>query len=560
MSIPQSLHSPSQLYWHKVQLQRSQIRTRELQMRDCIYRPCILLNTSSIKSRGHRIDDSDEEEEVSIEYIRFESQQQPSNRKIVSMRRLIPYYGNISKCKRCNLTRNACKCVNYDHGSTWCHDLCNLYREQRRSELLLAMTTTENLKKSSTELLRHSSREIELQVDAELLFLEGLVSTQLHQDDDTLLSTKENCYKEVKRGKSKHPRLSSDDESTNTAPAIRSNLQGKHNAGKSVKALSSSESDLSHADDSSCDDEPYTQALSNMSTSADSLLLDSDDEREKNRLFFNPTSPERKLNQTNITKKKEPIRPGDIISYYHPIYRWGDVRGKRTAKVLSVDPRRIPILVLDNGEILPEDTKVQRIKILFTRIVKNRGEGGKWKEEKETVLIDHPGVFRCIEDFKLKVRNGRVGVEAGLQAECKRIKSIVQKNSMSTENESRLLARCLESSPSSSSSSSSSSSCSSDHSSFTLLSNSASRNISSHTSTVRHDHMKKAISSPVSSSSNTSQCLSSSKRAKIVSSPRITIQPFSLKFHPCKRPKTNPITFDRKQESSESSSDVSDYS
>jgi hypothetical protein len=49
-------------------------------------------------------------------------------------------------------------------------------------------------------------------------------------------------------------------------------------------------------------------------------------------------------------QSNEPIRPGDVIEYYCPIFVTGDPRGLRQATVLAVDPNHVMPLVLSNGE------------------------------------------------------------------------------------------------------------------------------------------------------------------------------------------------------------------
>lgn len=63
-------------------------------------------------------------------------------------------------------------------------------------------------------------------------------------------------------------------------------------------------------------------------------------------------------------RKNEPIRPGDVILYFDPIFPAGDKRGRREATVISVDPRRKPVLVLSNSAVLQDSTQVCRTKIM----------------------------------------------------------------------------------------------------------------------------------------------------------------------------------------------------
>jgi len=84
-------------------------------------------------------------------------------------------------------------------------------------------------------------------------------------------------------------------------------------------------------------------------------------------------------------KPKEPLRPGDVLLYYHPMYVAGARAGLRITQVLEVNPHQDICLELDNGEVLPKDTQVKRCQ----EYVNGR-------------LIEHPGVFRCIESFRLR--------------------------------------------------------------------------------------------------------------------------------------------------------------
>ena len=110
----------------------------------------------------------------------------------------------------------------------------------------------------------------------------------------------------------------------------------------------------------------------------------------------------------------EPIRPGDEIEYYSPIFVSGDRRGLRQATVLSIDPKdeEAP-LVLSNGECIPNDTKVKRIKVMT---------GGE--------LLDHPGIFRPIYRFKLVKASGKGFVSAadGIMKEAAHFGDILQRN------------------------------------------------------------------------------------------------------------------------------------
>ncbi|GKY96505.1 hypothetical protein MPSEU_000610100 [Mayamaea pseudoterrestris] len=81
----------------------------------------------------------------------------------------------------------------------------------------------------------------------------------------------------------------------------------------------------------------------------------------------------------------EPLRPGDVIQYCSPMYVAGRPEGRCVAQVWNTDPKRQFPLVLSNGEFLPSDHQVKRIKELL------KGE-----------LVQHPGMFRPIQNFRMK--------------------------------------------------------------------------------------------------------------------------------------------------------------
>lgn len=109
-------------------------------------------------------------------------------------------------------------------------------------------------------------------------------------------------------------------------------------------------------------------------------------------------------------RSNEPIRPGDVIEYYCPIYVTGDKRGLRQATVLAVDPSDTMPLVLSNGEGLPNTTKVKRIKVM---------SGDE--------LVDHPGIFREMNRFKL-IKMGNATVADAIAMEAARFGAIMTKN------------------------------------------------------------------------------------------------------------------------------------
>ena len=116
------------------------------------------------------------------------------------------------------------------------------------------------------------------------------------------------------------------------------------------------------------------------------------------------------MNNLDVEVSNEPMRPGDVIEYYSPIFVVGDTRGLRQATVLAIDPKKDVILDLSNAECLPNDTRVKRIRVM---------DGDE--------LYDHPGIFRPIETFKLVA--GRVkGAKSGVMNEAARFGNIFRKN------------------------------------------------------------------------------------------------------------------------------------
>jgi len=127
-------------------------------------------------------------------------------------------------------------------------------------------------------------------------------------------------------------------------------------------------------------------------------------------------NPGRHLLSKDDIRKKEVIRPGDVIAYHLHIYVAGSEEGYRTASVLSVDPKRTVILVLDSGDCLPQDTQVKRIKRIF------RGKLRSYDQ----------GTFKPLTWYKLNKDDGgdeNTGAAAGLMEETKRIGAILDKQS-----------------------------------------------------------------------------------------------------------------------------------
>ena len=138
-------------------------------------------------------------------------------------------------------------------------------------------------------------------------------------------------------------------------------------------------------DDFSEDEEPYTQDLPDIDVSPQSR---------------------------SSGRKPEPIRPGDTILYYNPIYPAGDRRGRTTTVVISINPQnKSRTLELANNAVLDRGFQVCRIKTY------SRGKS-----------TEHPGVFRKIDDFKLQKKEMSKSQRAELMTEGDRAKKILKKN------------------------------------------------------------------------------------------------------------------------------------
>jgi hypothetical protein len=111
------------------------------------------------------------------------------------------------------------------------------------------------------------------------------------------------------------------------------------------------------------------------------------------------------------TRRREPLRPGDVIEYTCPVFVSGHASGHRVAVVLCTNPEHpdFPI-VLDNAEVLPRDTSIKRI--------------GEYIQGE---VHAHPGVFRPLDLFLLSKsslpgENG--GALAGLRRKAKQLEEM----------------------------------------------------------------------------------------------------------------------------------------
>lgn len=101
--------------------------------------------------------------------------------------------------------------------------------------------------------------------------------------------------------------------------------------------------------------------------------------------------------EIDVRENVEPLRPGDVILYTHPAVVAGSRNSSRVTQILSTDPDLGMPLSLRNGELLPADTYVRRI-----------------KEYKYGRLNDHDGISRPIENFRFDKRALSQKDESGL--------------------------------------------------------------------------------------------------------------------------------------------------
>lgn len=65
----------------------------------------------------------------------------------------------------------------------------------------------------------------------------------------------------------------------------------------------------------------------------------------------------------SVPPADEPLRPGDIIFYWHELYVCGNPMGERNATIQDVDPDKYPILT-DTMDPLSNTHRVKRVKIM----------------------------------------------------------------------------------------------------------------------------------------------------------------------------------------------------
>lgn len=123
------------------------------------------------------------------------------------------------------------------------------------------------------------------------------------------------------------------------------------------------------------------------------------------------------LDPANKKRKTEILRPGDVLEFYHIMAVHGRKEDLRQAKIISVDPKEISVLIMDNGDCLPKDHQIRRIKKI------HRGK-----------LIDCDNAsFRSVDYFrlskaKLKEVDGNKILGAAHAKEARRVGEIINRN------------------------------------------------------------------------------------------------------------------------------------
>ena len=86
-------------------------------------------------------------------------------------------------------------------------------------------------------------------------------------------------------------------------------------------------------------------------------------------------------------KKKDTLRAGDVIEYYHPVGVCGNKEWFRTTTIVGIEARREDIpLNLQNGDSLDRDHRIKRIKRMY------RGK----------LIDDENGSYRSLEYYRLQ--------------------------------------------------------------------------------------------------------------------------------------------------------------
>ena len=166
----------------------------------------------------------------------------------------------------------------------------------------------------------------------------------LDRDHQTHSKTK------MKRAKESHTNINT---STRKRAATHTTKSSNRAATHTTKTSNRAATHATTTDDVSESEEeaPYSQSFISERTTSKDL--------RKQLLALEDCVPDKQ----KPSEKREPIRPGDIIAYYHPLFKHGEKKGFRVTQVLGTTstPQNGSRLDLDNGDFLPEDTTITRV-------------------------------------------------------------------------------------------------------------------------------------------------------------------------------------------------------
>lgn len=138
---------------------------------------------------------------------------------------------------------------------------------------------------------------------------------------------------------------------------------------------------------------------------------DKDDDDDLEMPYFqNLGVPGDSQRPPDFSTQREPLRPGDVIVYNHPMHVAGTAQARRVAQVWKTTPGAEIPLELSNGEVIPADTQIRRCK--------------EYDKRQNRLLEHRGGVYRPIESFRM---NEAVFAEAkdAWKAQVKRIQAFM---------------------------------------------------------------------------------------------------------------------------------------
>lgn len=98
------------------------------------------------------------------------------------------------------------------------------------------------------------------------------------------------------------------------------------------------------------------------SNDIDAALADNEATDDNDASSEDDDNDDDSLDPANKKRKTETLRPGDVIEFYHIMAVHGRKEDLRQAKIVSVDPKKISVLIMDNGDCLPKDHQIKRVK------------------------------------------------------------------------------------------------------------------------------------------------------------------------------------------------------